>query len=384
VDFDLSEEQRLLKESVDRLAADRYAFEQRTAALREPRGWSESTWSSFAELGLLALPFAEDDGGFGGGAVETMIVMETIGRHLMLEPYLATVVLGGGLLRAAATATQRAQLVPRIADGSLLLAFAQAEAQSRYSLCDVSTTARRTTGGWVLNGSKRHVLHGDVAGTLIVSARTAGETRDRHGIGLFLVDAGATGVQRRGYTMQDGLRAADIVLDGVSIEASAVLGDPAQALPAIEHAVDGAIAALCAEAVGAMERTHALTVEYLKTRKQFGVTIGSFQALQHRAVDMLVMVEQARSMAYYATMMAESNDPTARASAMSAVKVQIGQSGRFVGQQAVQLHGGIGVTEECHVGHYFRRLSLIEFLFGDTPHHLARLADAGSLLEGTS
>lgn len=381
MDFEFSEQQRLLQQSVERLFSEQYDARQRKHYLTEQRGWSPSLWQRYADLGLLAMPFAEKHGGTGGGTVETMIVMEAFGKHLVLEPYLATVVLCGGFLRLAGSAEQCRRLLPRIADGKLLMAFAQAESQSRYNLSNVVTTARRTDDGWVLNGGKRYVLHGDCADELIVSARTAGDHQSREGIGLFIVDAGQQGVSRRSYLMQDRLRAADVNLDNVKVADDAVIGEPGKALPLIEFVVDTGIAALCAEAVGAMEKVHELTVEYLKTRKQFGVTIGSFQALQHRAVDMLVMIEQARSMAYLASVMAEEVDAKKRRPAISAAKVQIGKSGKFVGQQAIQLHGGVGMTEEYQVGHYFRRLSMIEILFGDTGHHLAAVADSGSLLQ---
>jgi alkylation response protein AidB-like acyl-CoA dehydrogenase len=357
MDFDLSEEQRMLQDSVQRLLADQ----------------RETLWPHFAELGLLALPFAESDGGLGGGPVDTAIVMEAIGRALAPAPYLSTVVLCGGLLRAAASPALRAQLVPAIAAGELTLAFAHSEAQARFDLGDVRLAATQDGEGWVIEGEKRFVLAGDEAGRLIVSARTPG------GIALFLVDAKQAGVQRRGYLIQDRSRCADIRFDQVRVGAGARLGE-GDALGAIELAVDQTIAALCAESVGAMARAHELTVDYLKVRKQFGVAIGSFQALQHRAVDMLVAVEQARSMALYATMMCGESDPSVRRRAISAAKVQVNESGRFVAQEAVQLHGGIGMTEECQVGHYLRRLSMIEMLFGDTPHHVRRLAREGGLV----
>jgi pimeloyl-CoA dehydrogenase small subunit len=376
MDFDLTDEQRLLKDSVDRLIADRYDFEARKKHRQETEGFSAEIWSRYAELGLLGLPFTESQGGFGGGPVETMIVMEAFGRGLILEPYFATVVLGGGLLRRAASEAQQAALIPGIVDGSLKLAFAHIERHSRYDLADVSTTAKRDGDGWVLSGAKSVVLHGDCADRLIVTARTAGGQRDRGGIGLFLVDARAEGVARRGYPTQDGLRAAEITLSGARAE---VLGDPAGGLPVAEHVVDEAIAALCAEAVGTMASMQELTVEYLKTRKQFGRAIGEFQVLQHRAVDMLVAVEQARSMATFAGMMATETNPLERARAMSAAKVQIGRSGRLVGQEAIQLHGGIGMTQEYKVGHYFKRMTMIDMLFGDADAHLTRLAAMGGL-----
>ena len=384
MDFDLSEEQRLLRDSVDRLIDDAYGdFDKRRAYAAGPNGFSAALWTRFAELGLLGLPFAEADGGFGGGPVETMLVMEAIGRGLALEPYLSTVVLGGGFVRLGGNDAQRRQLLPRIADGSLRLAFAHAERQARYDLFDVAATARAEGGGFVLDGAKSVVLHGDSADLLVVGARLSGARRDRAGIGLFLVDAGAEGVTRRGYPTQDGQRAAEIMLEHVRVPADAMLGAPGDGLALIGRVTDTAIAALCAEAVGAMAALHALTVDYLKTRKQFGVPIGSFQALQHRAADMLVALEQARSMAMYAAMMADAPDAAERHIAMAAARVQIDDSARMVGQAAIQLHGGIGMTHEYKAGHYFKRLTMIGMMFGDTDHHLRTVAEAGGLAGDT-
>jgi pimeloyl-CoA dehydrogenase small subunit len=380
MDFDLSEEQRMLKDSAERLIAERYDFEQRKKYMKEPDGFSRDMWRRYADMGLLGLRFEERYGGSGGGPVETMIVMEAFGRGLTLEPYLTTAVLSGELIRLAGSESQRSELLPRIADGSLLAAWAHGEPQSRYELADVACTARRDADGWILDGIKTHVMHADSADKLIVSARIAGAQRDRDGIALFLVDAAAPGIERRGYSTQDGLRAARIALSGVRVASRDVLGEPGKAAPIVERVADTALAALAAEAVGAMSAAHEVTVDYLKTRKQFGVTIGSFQALQHRAVDMLVELEQARSMALFATMMVDESDAAERRRAISAATVQIRRSGRFVGQQAVQLHGGIGMTLEYKIGHYFKRLTAMETLFGDTDHHLAALAAAGGLI----
>ena len=381
MDFDLSEEQRLLQESVGKLIADEYDFEKRKAYAKEPAGYSEARWAQYAELGLLGLPFPESLGGSGGTPVETMIVMEAFGRGLVLEPYLATVILGGGLLRLCGSAAQRQELIPAIAKGKLRLAFAHTERQSRYDLTDVATSARAAGGGYVLSGEKGVVLHGDSADRLVVLARTAGGQREASGLSLFLVDPRAEGVQRRGYPTQDGLRAAEITFRDVRLAPEALIGAKDQAWPVVERVIDGAIAAVSAEAVGVMSAAHEITVEYLKTRKQFGVPIGSFQALQHRAVDMLVSLEQARSMAYLATMMANSEDTAERRRMISAAKVQIGRSARFVGQQAIQLHGGIGMTMEYKVGHYFKRASMIDTLFGDADHHLAIVAGTDGLID---
>jgi pimeloyl-CoA dehydrogenase small subunit len=380
MDFDLSEEQRLLKESLDRLFGDRYAFEQRRTYSQNVEGWSRDLWAQYAELGLLGLPFAERHGGSGGGPVETMLVMEAWGRALALEPYFATVVLGGGFLRHGGHDDLLADLAPQIAEGRLTISIAQTERHSRWNLADVATTARRDGAGWVLDGEKGLVLYGDSADKLIVTARTGGGRRDRDGIGLFLVDSTAPGVSRRGYPTQDGLRAAEVTLSGVRVGPEAVLGEPGAGLRLVERVVDEAIAALCAEAAGAMAVMHELTVDYLKTRRQFGREIGSFQVLQHRAVDMLIAVEQARSMAMFATMMASEENAAERKNALSAAKAQIGRSGKFVGQQAIQLHGGIGMTMEYKVGHYFKRVTMIDMIFGDADHHLRALARGGGSL----
>src|SRR6201994_3671490 len=380
MDFDLSEEQRLLKDSVDGLLTDAYEFEQRKKYMKEKGGWSKSVWNKLAEQGVLGLPFAEEDGGFGGGGVETMIVMEALGRALVVEPYLATVVMGGGFLRHGGSAEQRAAHVPGIVDGSKTFAFAQLEKNSRYDLHDVATSAKKKGDGWVIDGEKFVVLNGESADTLVVTARTKGGQRDLTGIGVFLVPGNAKGVAKKGYPTQDGLHAADITFTGVEVGADAVIGDPENGLPLIEQVFDDARIAICAEAVGAMDESLKSTVEYLKTRTQFGVPIGSFQVLQHRAADLFVAVEQARSMSMFATMAADFDDATERATAVAAAKVQIGKSAKFVGQQSIQLHGGIGMTQEAKIGHYFKRLTMIENSFGDTDYHLRRVADAGGLI----
>ncbi|MBU8538702.1 acyl-CoA dehydrogenase family protein [Falsiroseomonas tokyonensis] len=382
MDFDLTDEQRMLSDSIRRLVADAYDdFEKRKTYRAQPRGYADANWQKFAEMGLLGLPFSEDDGGFGGGPVETMLVCEQFGRGLVVEPYLATVVLGGGLLKRAGSAEQRAELIPAIAEGSLTLAFAHQERQARHDLFDIATTATRNADGYVLNGAKGVVLHGDSADRLIVSARTAGARRDRDGISLFLLDPATAGVIRRGYATQDGLRAAEVVLENVSVPASALLGAEGAALPLIEQVVDEAQAAICAEALGAMEVLRDLTVDYLKQRTQFGQPIGNFQALQHRAADMLVASEQARSMAMYAAMMVQEADPAARRVALSAAKALVAKNADQLGKDAIQLHGGIAVTEEYKAGHYFKRLTMLAGLFGDVDHHLRVVVAAGGLPE---
>ena len=380
MDFALTEEQELLRHSVQRLFADHYGFDARKRYAGEPGGYSRALWARYAELGLLGLPFAEEHGGSAGGPVETMIVMEEVGRALALEPYLSTVVLAGGLLRLGGGKALCADLVPKIAGGDLMLAFAHAERQSRYDLADVAASARREGAGYVLDGAKSLVLHGDSAGKFIVSARLSGGQRDRDGLALFVVDAVAKGVSTRGYGTVDGLRAAEVTLAGVRVDAGAAIGEPGKAYPLIERVVDTAIAALAAEAVGAMAAMHEQTVDYMKTRKQFGVTIGSFQALQHRAAEMLVALEQARSMAMLATMMAAEENVRERRQAISAAKVQIGRSARIVGHGAIQIHGGIGMTMEAKVGHYFKRVTTIDTAFGDADYHLGLLAESGGLV----
>ncbi|MGD9615817.1 MAG: acyl-CoA dehydrogenase family protein [Alphaproteobacteria bacterium] len=379
MDFDLTDEQRLLRDSIDRLLADNYTFEKRKGHLAEPEGWSRALWSQYAELGLLGLPFPEQYGGFGGGGVETMLVMEAFGRALALEPYLATIVLAGTALRLAGNETQQSALLPQIAAGEKLFAVAHGERQARYDLPDVLTKAARKGDSWVIDGAKSVVLHGDSADTLIVSARSSGDRNDTAGITLFLVDGNASGVARRSYALRDGTRAAEIALSGVEIGSDAVLGEIGGAFPVIERVVEAGIAAMAAEAVGAMETMQAMTLEYLKTRQQFGQPIGRNQALQHRATEMFVTLEQGRSMAMLAAMTIDEPDTgienrAERARNIAMVKAGVGQAARFVSQNAVQLHGGIGMTEEYAVGHYFRRVMVIEHTFGDTAHHLSRLA----------
>ena len=380
MDFDLSEEQRLLKESVEGLLGNSYDFDQRKKYMAEKGGWSKTVWSKLAEQGLLGLPFSEDDGGFGAGAVEIMIVMEEMGRAMVLEPYLPTVVIAGGFLRHGGSAAQKSAHIPAIIEGGKTFAFAQLEKNSRYDLGDVATSAKKKGNGWVIDGEKFVVLNGEAADTLIVTARTKGSQRDASGVGVFLVPGNAKGVAKKGYPTQDGLHAADISFTGVEIGADGVIGDPENGLPLIERVVDEARTAICAEAVGIMDESLKTTVEYLKTRKQFGVPIGSFQSLQHRAADMFVALEQARSMSMYATMASEFDDAKERATAVAAAKVQIGKSGKFVGQQSIQLHGGIGMTMEAKIGHYFKRLTMIENSFGDTDYHLRRVTNSGGLI----
>jgi alkylation response protein AidB-like acyl-CoA dehydrogenase len=300
--------------------------------------------------------------------------MEAFGRAMILEPYLATVVLGGTAVRLGGSDTLKSRVLPAVAEGSMKLAFAHGERQARYDVTDVMTTAKQSAGGWVLDGAKSVVTHGDCADALVVSARTSGERDDADGITLFLVDAGSNGVARRGYTMRDEQRAAEVSLSGVQVAGDAVLGEVGKGLALSERVIEAGIAATSAESVGAMEALHTMTLEYSRTREQFGKPIGTNQVVQHRLAEMLMSLEQGRSMAMLAAMMVDEPDADERAHNIALAKVGIGQAGRFVSQNAVQLHGGIGMTEELAVGHYFRRCMVIERLFGDTAHYLGKLA----------
>ena len=378
MDFSFSEDQVMLRETVKRFVEKDYAFEKRRAIVKAG-GYSAEVWKQFAELGLLALPMPEDAGGIGGGPVDVMVVMEELGRGIVMEPYAAVVVVAGGLLRDAGTPAQKEAWLPGIASGESKVVLAHTERNARYDLAYVETRARRSGSGWTVDGAKGVVPSGALADAFIVPARTSGGVGDAAGISLFLVPKGTAGVSVRGYPTQDGATAAELTLKGVALGADAMLGAEGAGLPLLERAVDQGIAALCAESIGAMERLLELTAEYLRTRKQFGVPIGSFQALQHRAVDMKVQLEMGRSMSYYATLMVDSPDAAERSRALSAAKVQIGQSLRYVGQQAIQLHGGIGVTDEYMASHYFKRLTMIELSLGDTYHHLGRFSGAMTL-----
>jgi pimeloyl-CoA dehydrogenase small subunit len=374
MDFEPSDDQRLLVESVTRMLGDTYDFTRRKSYMALPEGYSPAIWSQFAELGLLGLPFAEEYGGFGGSAQEVMLVMQAFGRVLVLEPYFPTVVLGGTAVNAAGSAAQKQAVLPAIAEGALKLAFAHGERQARYDLTDVVTTAKRNGGGWILDGSKTVVSHGEAADKIIVSARTGGERYDEDGITLFLVDTSASGVARRGYVSRDDTRAADISLANVAVRDADVLGEVGRGLPIIRRVIEAGIAATAGETVGAMEAMNEMTLEYSKTRVQFGQPIGSYQVVQHRLADMFMAQEQGRSMAMLATMSIDNSDDAARAHDIALAKVGVGQAGRYVSQSAVQMHGGIGMTEEYAVGHYFRRCMVIERLFGDPAYYLAKLA----------
>jgi alkylation response protein AidB-like acyl-CoA dehydrogenase len=369
MDFNYTDEQNALRDTLTRFIAKDYPFEARRALAKSADGFSRAHWKQFAELGLLALPFPEDFGGLNGNAVDTMLVMEAFGRGLVLEPYLSSVVVAGHLVRDAGSAAQKEALLPAVAGGELMLALAHYERGARYEVSRVDTAAKADGAGWKLSGSKGVVLGGGAADRLLVSANTG------KGVSLFLVDSKAQGVTVRSYMTQDGGRAAEVRLDNVAVGADALIGTQDGALPAIERALDYGLAAMCAEAVGIMAALDEATLEYLKTRKQFGQPIGRFQALQHRMVDMVIATEQSRSMAMMAAVKADSDDAAERRRAISAAKAYIGQQARFVGQQAVQLHGGMGVVDELNVSHWFKRLTMIELTFGNTDHHLGLFSD---------
>ncbi len=374
MNFELSEEQTLLAETIKRFVATHYSFDARAKIMASPSGWSADVWAAIAEMGLLGLPFGEAHGGFGGTTVDVMLVMEAIGEGLLVEPYLATVGLGGRFAARAGTTVQQDRVLPALVQGKHTLAFAHLETGARYDLRQVGLRARRSGEGWVLDGDKRMVLHGGSADTLVVSARTAGGVTDADGITLFLVPRSAAGVVVKDSRTIDNLRTAEIRFSGVGVGPDALLGREGQAFPVIEEVVDYATALLCAEAVGAIRYANEATLEYLKTRRQFGVPIGSFQALQHRMVEMMISYEQARSMAYLACVKIDTADAAERRRVVSAAKIKIADACRHVSQEAVQLHGGMGMTEELKISHTFRRLTMLAQTFGDAEHHLERFA----------
>ena len=371
MDFSLVEEQRLLQESLARFVRNDYAFEKRRAIQRSPEGFSREVWATLAEMGMLGLPFPERYGGFGGTPIDTMLVMNAIGTGLVVEPYLATVVLGGSLVQRLGSNEQK-RMLSAIAEGKLLLAFAHGEPGSRWSLAHVECRAAKDGKGWRLAGRKAVVLHGAQADTIIVSARTSGAPGEEPGVSLFLVGKGARGLAVRDYRTIDELRAADLTLDDVQVGADALLGGEGEAAEAIDQVMDLGAAALCAEGVGVMESLAAQTLEYIKARQQFGQPIGRFQVNQHKAADIFIHTEQSKSMAYLAAMKAHATDPAERRRAVSAAKVLIGRSGRFVAETAIQLHGGMGMSDELAASHYAKRLVMIDSWLGDSEHHLDR------------
>lgn len=379
MDFQYSEEQQLLADSVARLADQHYDFESRKRVIASELGHSPAAWAQLAELGLTALTLPGAHGGYDGGALDLVATLETIGQSLMLEPFVSTVGLGARLIARLGTPAQQQALLPAVADGSVMLALAHAEHDSRHDTSQVSARAVRHASGWRLTGSKSLVLDAPMAGKLVVSARTAGETDDAAGVSLFLVDTSCPGVEMKSLRTQDNRRAADIALNDVMVPAEALLGAEGGAHEALVEALDFATVLECAEAVGAMRSANLATLEYLKTRRQFGVPIGSFQALQHRLVDMFVSAEQARSITLLACSRVDAAargeiSASERMRGVSAAKVKVCEAARHVGQEAIQLHGGMGMTQEMKVAHTFKRLTMIAQTLGDADWHLERFA----------
>ena len=369
MDFSFSEDQNLLRDSLRKFIQKDYEFDKRRKLIESELGFSRDNWRSFGELGWNALPFSEADGGLGGKALDTMIVLEEFGRGLVVEPYLPSIVFAGGLLRRG-DAALRAKHLPGLIAGETVASVAYAEPGSRFDLFHVESAAKPKDRGWLLSGKKLAVVAGNAADLLIVSARTSGSARDKSGITLFAVDAKSSGVQRANYPTVDGLHAANITLESVRVGAEDVIGTVDQGLPLLEAASDETLIALGAEALGVMQVLYESTVAYTKERKQFGVPIGSFQVLQHRMVDQFMEYEQMKSMVYMATMAQDTNQGVAKAA--SALKVQLSRSGRQIGQAAIQNHGGMGMTDELPLSHYFKRLTMIDLMLGNGDHHLDR------------
>ncbi len=370
----LCEEQQMLVDSIGRFLKNDYDFETRRKLVKSDDGFSAEHWKTFAELGWLSVPFAEEHGGFGGNAVDVMLMMEAFGRALVVEPYIATVIMGGRLIETLGSSEQKQALLPALIQGELQLALAYEETVSRGNVACVATQAKSSGNGFVLSGEKIMVLNGQSADKLLVTARLSGAITDQQGISVFLVDANQQGVEVTRYVTSDGSHAANIRLQDVTVDEAQLVGAAGEAYAGLCAVLDEATIALCAEAVGAMEVLYKTTVEYCKTRKQFGLPIGKFQVLQHRMVDMFMQHELTQSSMYMAGLRSlEGGDVAAKA--VSAFKVQVGKAGRYIGQQAVQLHGGMGMTDELDVGYYFKRLTAIEVLLGNTDFHLKRYAE---------
>lgn len=369
MDFNFTEEQSMLRDTIASFLQDKYDFDTRRKIVSSDSGWRADYWKAFAEeLGILGAPFSEELGGLGGGAVDNMIVMEEFGKALVIEPYLGTVVIGGGFLKHSGHA-DAASVIEGIIGGTTTIAFAYGEPQARYTWRDLKTTAKKDGAGWVLNGHKAVVIGAPFATHLIVTARTGGAQRDAGGVGVFLVDKSLPGIVTRDYPTVDGNRASEVYFENVSVPAEALLAEDGLAL--VDKVIDEATAAVGAEAVGVLRKLHEGTLDYAKQRKQFGTAIANFQVLQHRMVDMFIELEQSVSMTYMATIKLEE-DAAERAKAVSAMKVRIGRACKFVGQNAIQVHGGMGMTDELAIGHYFKRATMIEGLFGSVDHHLKR------------
>lgn len=371
MDFNFTEEQSMVRDTVASFLQDKYDFETRRKIVASESGWRADYWQAFAEeLGILGASFSEELGGLGGGAIDNMIIMEEFGKALVIEPYLGTVVIGGGFMKHSGYAGA-ASVIEGIVAGTTTIAFAYAEPQGRYTWSDLKTTARKDGSGWILNGHKAVVVGAPFATHLVVTARTGGSQREASGVSVFLIDKNLPGVVTRDYPTVDGGRASEVYFENVSIPADALVGHEGNGLPLVEKVIDEATAASQAEGVGVLRKLHEGTLDYAKQRKQFGRAIADFQVLQHRMVDMFIELEQSVSMTYMATIKLDENDAE-RAKAVSAAKVRIGRALKFVGQNAIQIHGGMGMTDELAIGHYFKRGTIIEGLFGSVDHHLRR------------
>ena len=371
MDFTFNEEQSLIQDQVDQFVQKEYDWETRQSLSNSELGFGEDNWKKFAELGWLGISVSEDSGGFGGSAIESMLIMEAFGKGLVVEPFLETVIMAGGLIDDYGSNQQKSSFLEPAIAGEMHLALAYAEPQSRFNLSDVVTEAKADGDNFIINGYKSVVMNGPSADQIIVSARTSGSQLDEHGISLFIIDANASGLDKTNYKTVDGRRASDLTFENVSVSKENLIGDQDKGFEILDSAIDKAILAISAEAVGAMEVLYKTTVEYTKTREQFGTAIGKFQVLQHRMVDMFMEYEQCKSLLYMATMKHEEKAEDAK-KAISGLKYQVGKAGKFIGQQAVQLHGGMGVTDELNVGHYFKRLTTVGTIFGNTDYHLKK------------
>lgn len=381
MDFDFTEEQTLLQDSISKFVQENYDLPTRTKVIKSKTGYSEDHWKQFAELGWLALPFSEEDGGLDGNFVDTLVVSEALGKGLIVEPYFATVILAGTALRVAGNAEQKQKLIGGIIDGTVKATIAYAELQARYELNDVATTATKEGDSFVINGEKSVVINAETADYIIVSARTSGERASSKGISLFIVDAKAEGISRIDYPTIDGGRGSEVTLSNVKVAASDLLGELDEGLEILEEVRDQAILALCAEAVGQMELMYKDTVEYCSQREQFGHALSDFQVLKHRFADMFVETEQCTSLLYRATLEKQIGAPTARRT-IHALKYKVGKEGNLLARQAVQSHGGMGVTEELRLGHYFMRLAVIDTIFGNYDYHMDKYCEQMDIPEG--
>ena len=371
MDFNFNEEQTLIQGQVAQFIQRDYEWEKRQNLVSSELGFSEANWKTFAELGWLGISLSEESGGFGGTVLESMIIMEEFGKGLVLEPFLETIILCSGLIDSCGTDEQKGEILGQVVAGNMHLALGFTEPQSRFNLADVTTEAKLKDGNYVVSGFKSVVMNGPNANKFIISTRTSGKQTDQDGISLLVVDANQDGVSLRNYPTVDDRRASELSLENVIVPASCLLGSENQGFKLLEDAIDNATLGICAEAVGAMEVLYKTTVEYTKTREQFGQPIGKFQVLQHRMVDMFMEYEQSKSLLYMATIKNVEGSPDAKKS-ISGLKYQVGKAAKFIGQQAVQLHGGMGVTNELNVGHFFKRLTTIISIFGNTDYHLKR------------